>query len=57
MSIGLLTLDPIKFNVSSSLDGLQGLNGLTTIEAVDVQGGTEEGILLGINGSSFYGLV
>ncbi|KAK0241921.1 hypothetical protein EDD85DRAFT_820884 [Armillaria nabsnona] len=48
-SIGQLTLDPIKFNVTSSLKGLQGLNGLTSIESVDVRGGTEEGITLGIN--------
>lgn len=51
LSIGTLTLDPIKFNVSSSLNGLQGLDGRTTIDAVDVQGGSSEGILLNINGS------
>ncbi len=50
MSVGQLTLDPIKFNVSASLDGLQGLKGMTKIDDVDVQGGTEDGITLGING-------
>ncbi|KIY74263.1 hypothetical protein CYLTODRAFT_363931 [Cylindrobasidium torrendii FP15055 ss-10] len=49
LSIGTLTLDPIKFNVSSSLNGLQGLDGRTTIDAVDVYGGSSEGILLNIN--------
>ncbi|KAJ3838704.1 hypothetical protein F5878DRAFT_725102 [Lentinula raphanica] len=49
LSIGQITLDPIKFNVPSSLDGLQGLNGLTTIQSVDVIGGTTEGITLNIN--------
>ncbi|KAF9051008.1 hypothetical protein BDZ89DRAFT_1056905 [Hymenopellis radicata] len=48
MSVGQLTLDPIKFNVSASLDGLQGLKGMTKIDDVDVQGGTEDGITLGI---------
>ncbi|KAJ3850500.1 hypothetical protein EV368DRAFT_84496 [Lentinula lateritia] len=49
LSIGQITLDPIKFNVPSSLNGLQGLNGLTAIHAVDVVGGTSEGITLNIN--------
>ncbi|KAJ3724969.1 hypothetical protein DFJ43DRAFT_1197841 [Lentinula guzmanii] len=49
LSIGQITLDPIKFNVPSTLDGLQGLNGLTTIHSVDVLGGTTEGITLSIN--------
>ncbi|KAE9401586.1 hypothetical protein BT96DRAFT_918717 [Gymnopus androsaceus JB14] len=49
LSIGQITLDPINFNVPSSLNGLQGLNGLTTIHAVDVTGGTTEGIQLAIN--------
>ncbi|KAJ4468227.1 hypothetical protein J3R30DRAFT_3715154 [Lentinula aciculospora] len=49
LSIGQITLDPIKFNVPSSLNGLQGLNGLTTIHAVDVIGGSTEGIMLSIN--------
>ncbi|KAG7446409.1 uncharacterized protein BT62DRAFT_931852 [Guyanagaster necrorhizus] len=48
-SIGQITLGPIKFNVTSSLKGLQGLNGLTNIEGVDVRGGTEDGITLSIN--------
>ncbi|KAJ3868577.1 hypothetical protein EV359DRAFT_77557 [Lentinula novae-zelandiae] len=49
LSIGQITLDPIKFNVPSSLNGLRGLNGLTAIHAVDVVGGTTEGITLNIN--------
>ncbi|KAJ7497141.1 hypothetical protein FB451DRAFT_1457944 [Mycena latifolia] len=48
MSIGQITLNPIKVNVSTSLQGLQGLKGMTTINTVDVQGGTTEGITLGI---------
>ncbi|RPD70056.1 hypothetical protein L226DRAFT_261105 [Lentinus tigrinus ALCF2SS1-7] len=49
MSIGQITLDPIKFNVPSSLDGLRGLDGYVTIEKVDVLGGSEEAISLGID--------
>ncbi|KAF8828949.1 hypothetical protein HHX47_DHR3000558 [Lentinula edodes] len=49
LSIGQITLDPIKFNVPSSLNGLRGLNGLTAIHEVDVVGGTTEGITLNIN--------
>lgn len=52
MSIGQLTFDPIKVNVSTSLNGLRGLKGLAKIAAVDVQGGTSEGITLGIDGKS-----
>ncbi|KAH7926942.1 hypothetical protein BV22DRAFT_1007914 [Leucogyrophana mollusca] len=48
MSIGQITLDPIKVNVSTSLLGLQGLNGYTTIGAVDVLGGTTSALNLGI---------
>ncbi|CAA7259257.1 unnamed protein product [Cyclocybe aegerita] len=48
MSIGQITLDPIKVNVSTSLKGLQGLKGMTTIESVDVTGGSTTGINLGI---------
>lgn len=51
MSIGQITLDPIKVNVSTSLLGLQGLKGLTTIDSVDVMGGTAQGINLDINGT------
>ncbi|KAJ7647487.1 hypothetical protein FB45DRAFT_200334 [Roridomyces roridus] len=47
-SLGQISLNPIKVNVSTSLLGLQGLKGLATIETVDVQGGTTEGITLGI---------
>lgn len=50
MSIGTITLDPIKVNVSTHLQGLQGLKGLVSIDSVDVLGGTTEGITLGING-------
>ncbi|TFK44582.1 hypothetical protein BDQ12DRAFT_661303 [Crucibulum laeve] len=53
MSIGQITLDPILVNVSTSLRGLQGLKGMTTINSVDVTGGTEDGIDLGINVSIF----
>ncbi|EPQ57376.1 hypothetical protein GLOTRDRAFT_120580 [Gloeophyllum trabeum ATCC 11539] len=49
MSVGQLTLDPIKFNVSSGLLGLQGLKGSTVINSVDVLGGTQDYISLGIN--------
>ncbi|KAJ7188457.1 hypothetical protein C8R46DRAFT_1054741 [Mycena filopes] len=47
-SIGNITLDPINVNVSTSLQGLQGLKGMATIESVDVTGGTTDGITLGI---------
>lgn len=50
MSIGQITLDPIKFDVTSGLDGLQGLDNLVEIGHVDVLGGTQEAIQLGING-------
>ena len=50
MSIGQVTLDPIKVNVTTGLWGLKGLkNGLTVIESVDVTGGTTEAIQLGID--------
>ncbi|KAG6854052.1 hypothetical protein C0991_011030 [Blastosporella zonata] len=48
-SLGQITLDAIKVNVSTSLHGLQGLKGLVAIESVDVQGGTQDGINLGID--------
>ena len=50
MSIGQITLDPIKFNVTSGLDGLQGLNNLVQIGSVDVVGGSTEAIHLSIPG-------
>jgi len=50
MSIGQITLGGIKVNVSTTLNGLQGLKGMTTIDSVDVTGGTSEGITLGIDG-------
>ena len=53
LSIGQITLDPIKVNVSTSLNGLRGLNGFTTINTVDVTGGTTEAINLGIEGEIF----
>ncbi|KAI9442265.1 hypothetical protein H4582DRAFT_1809416 [Lactarius indigo] len=49
MSLGTLTLDPIKFNVSSGLWGLKGLQGLVRIDGVDVLGGTQEAMSLAIN--------
>ena len=50
MSIGQITLDGINVNVSTFLKGLQGLNGFTTINNVDVTGGTTDAINLGIEG-------
>ncbi|PPQ89568.1 hypothetical protein CVT25_012240 [Psilocybe cyanescens] len=47
-SIGQITLDAIKVNVSTSLNGLQGLKGMTAIDNVDVTGGTTEAINLAI---------
>ncbi|KAH9083581.1 hypothetical protein EDB83DRAFT_2511885 [Lactarius deliciosus] len=49
MSLGTLTLDPIKFNVSSGLWGLKGLQGLVSINGVDVLGGTQDAMSLAIN--------
>jgi len=49
MSIGTLTLDPIKFNVSSGLWGLKGLKGLVSIDGVDVLGGTQDALSLSTN--------
>jgi len=51
MSIGQIILDSIKVNVSTSLNGLQGLKDLTMIKSVDVQGGTQDAISLAINGN------
>jgi hypothetical protein len=48
MSVGQLTLDPIKFNVMS-LNGLGGLKGMTTIGGVDVVGRTADAMQLNIN--------
>ena len=53
LSIGQITLDPIKVNVSTHLLGLQGLKGMTVIEGVDVAGGTTDHINLNINGIIF----
>lgn len=49
LSIGTITLDPIKFDVPSQLNGLDGLRNATTIESVDVLGGTSESLTLAIN--------
>ncbi|KAI0710861.1 hypothetical protein C8Q76DRAFT_623714 [Earliella scabrosa] len=49
MSIGQITLDPIKFNVTSGLDGLQGLKKLVQIGNTDVMGGSSDAIQLGID--------
>jgi hypothetical protein len=54
MSIGQVLLNPIKVNVSTSLRGLKGLNGLTTIENVDVVGGTTSAIQLDIAGGFVF---
>ncbi|KAG2032054.1 hypothetical protein BDR03DRAFT_1015605 [Suillus americanus] len=53
MSIGQITLDPIKVNVSTSLNGLHGLKGYTTIGAVDVMSGTQQALGLSINVSIY----
>lgn len=55
-SIGEITLDSIAVNVTTTLKGLQGLRGLTTIGSVDVTGGTSQGINLAIGGN-FEGLL
>lgn len=51
LSIGEITLDPINFNVTSGLGGLEGLQGFVEIDSVDVLGGTTEGLTLGIDGT------
>ena len=51
MSIGQITLDPIKFNVTSGLSGLQGLKDMVKIGTVDVVGGSTEAIHLAIPGA------
>lgn len=48
-SLGDITLDPINVNVTTSLNGLQGLKDLASISSVDVTGGTKEGITLAID--------
>lgn len=52
-SIGLITLDPIMVNVTTSLYGLKGLKDLTVITSVDVVGGTTDAITLNI-GTNIY---
>lgn len=49
LPIGSIVLDPIKFNVTSSLDGLRGLNGYTWITGVDMTGGTSDYLELAID--------
>lgn len=50
LSVGTITLDPIKVNVTTSLNGLQGLsNNLTVINSVNVTGGISQGIQLSID--------
>lgn len=46
--IGLITLDPINVNVSTSLKGVQGLQGLVVIKSIDVMGGTADHLNLAI---------
>ncbi|KAH9907677.1 uncharacterized protein BXZ73DRAFT_102073 [Epithele typhae] len=48
-SISTITLDPIKFNVPSNLQGLQGLQLLVQIKSADVLSGSAEAIHLGID--------
>lgn len=50
-SIGQITLDPIRVNVSTSLNGLQGLKKYTTIGNVDVLGGNQQALNLSIEGT------
>ncbi|KIK99094.1 hypothetical protein PAXRUDRAFT_30734 [Paxillus rubicundulus Ve08.2h10] len=52
-SLGQIILDPIKVNVTTSLNGLQGLKGYTTIDSVDVLGGTQQALNLGIDVTIF----
>lgn len=51
LSIGQIVLDPINFDVTSTLNGLRGLQGSTVIDGVDVMGGTSDHINLNINGA------
>lgn len=51
-NLGAITLDPIKVNVTTHLNGFQGLKGMSTIDSVDVTGGISEGINLAIQGRS-----
>lgn len=51
LSIGMITLNPIKFNVSSALNGLRGLQRDVVIDSVDVVGGTTDHIELNIAGT------
>ena len=53
MSIGQITLDAIAVNVSTSLNGLRGLKNSTTIDSVDVVGGTSSAINLDFQGQHF----
>lgn len=46
--VGVITLDPIYVNVSTSLKGLGGLNGLVNIQHIDVLGGTKDALNLAI---------
>lgn len=48
----MITLDPIKFNVSSTLNGLRGLQKDVVINSVDVAGGNSDHIELNIGGRS-----
>lgn len=57
LSIGVLTLDPINFNVPSNLKGMRGLKNDTTITGVDVIGGTSDAMQLSINGEHIYRLL
>jgi hypothetical protein len=56
-AVGQLTLDPINVNVTTSLNGLQGLQNLASINSVDVNGGTKDGITLGIECTLFHFVV
>ncbi|KAG8213772.1 hypothetical protein J3R82DRAFT_10483 [Butyriboletus roseoflavus] len=47
-SLGQIMLNSIQVNATTSLTGLQGLKGFTTIESVDVLGGTQQALNLDI---------
>lgn len=52
--VGRILLDGIEFSVESGLLGLQGLNHYpTTIDGVDLIGGTREGLTLAVNTSIY----
>ncbi|KAH7108191.1 hypothetical protein BKA62DRAFT_764259 [Auriculariales sp. MPI-PUGE-AT-0066] len=49
LPIGKIILDPIKFNVTSSLNGLQGLKNFVVVKTIDVVGGTADHMNLALS--------